>query len=122
MAIPADAPAPRRNQAHWNWFVLILAVLSALGVGVATVAMLPLAMATDPCHDGTPDRICQLSATGQNFLMLIPWLALLAGVVITVAVAAVAARRGYSPLLGFPVGIIGYLAAIPLGWQFAFTL
>lgn len=122
MAIPVSAPDPRRRRAHWNWFVLALAVLSALGVGVAMVAMFPLAMATDPCHDGTPDRICHLSAAGQNFVMLIPWLALLAGIVITVATGAVAARRNHSPLFGVPLGIIGYLAALPAGWHFAFTL
>lgn len=116
------APGARRRRAHWNWFVLAVAVLSALGAGVAMIAMLPLAMATDPCHDGTPDRICRLSATGQNVFMFMPWLALLAGLISTGAAAALAAHRDRSPLWAVPVGIIGYLAAIPLCYQLAFTL
>lgn len=122
---PADVPAThvgRRRRAHWNWFALILAVLAAAGAAVAVVAMLPLAMATDPCHDGSPDRICRLSATGQNVLMLIPWLALLTGLVVTGSAAVAAAHRHRSPLLAIPVGILGYLAAIGLCYQLAFTL
>jgi len=83
--------------------------------GFAFLLMLPLAMATDGCHDGSTDWVCRLSARGQNFLIAIPWLCLMAGVVAAVVTAALAARRRWSPLTGIPVGLVVAWAMIPVG-------
>ena len=60
---------PRRHAKHWAWFASILTVLAVLGVGVAVVLMLPLAMATDGCYEDSTERVCKLSARGQNALV-----------------------------------------------------
>lgn len=96
--------------------------MGVLGFALAVVLMLPLAMATDPCHDGTPDKVCQLSAAGQNVLVWIPWMCLAAGTVLAIAGAAFAERRRWTPLVGIPVGIVGYFAMIPIGYWWAFAV
>jgi hypothetical protein len=112
----ADETATRpRFSTHWAWFGGIVGVLGVLGSGFAFVLMLPLAMATDGCHDGSTDWVCKLSARGQNFLIAIPWMCLLGGLVAAVVTAALVARRRWTPLLGIPVGVIVAWALIPVG-------
>ncbi|GAT00367.1 hypothetical protein [Mycolicibacterium fortuitum] len=118
-----DLPAAEHNQGkHWVWFVVLLGVMGVFGFVVAFVMMLPLAMATDPCHEGVTDKVCQLSAKGQNVLVWIPWMCLVAGTVLAVAGAAVAAWRKWTPLIGIPVGIFGYVAMIAIGYWLAFAV
>lgn len=121
MTTPDPPAAPDRGK-HWVWFVVLLSAMGVLGFVAAAVLMLPLAMATDPCHDGTPDKVCQLSATGQNVLVWIPWMCLVAGTATALVGAVVAERRKGSPLIGIPVGILGYLAMIPIGYWLAFAV
>ena len=92
-----------------------MGVLGVLGFGLAFLLMLPLAMATDSCHDGTTDWVCKLSARGQNVLIAIPWMCLIAGVLVAVVTAALAARRRWTPLLGIPAGVAVACALIPIG-------
>ncbi|MGV0783779.1 hypothetical protein [Mycolicibacterium sp. XJ775] len=118
-----DLPAAELNQGkHWVWFVVLLGVMGVLGFLAAIVLMLPLAMATDPCHEGVTDKVCQLSAKGQNVLVWIPWMCLVTGTVLAVAGAAVAAWRKWTPLIGIPVGIFGYVAMIAIGYWLAFAV
>ncbi|OBB84646.1 hypothetical protein [Mycolicibacterium peregrinum] len=118
-----DLPAAERNQGkHWVWFVVLLGVMGVFGFVVASVMMLPLAMATDPCHEGVTDKVCQLSAKGQNVLVWIPWMCLVTGTVLAVAGAAVAAWRKWTPLIGIPVGIFGYVGMIAIGYWLAFAV
>ncbi len=115
-----DDPNPRRHGTHWAWFVGVLAGLALVGLGVAVVLMLPLAMATDNCHDGSTDRVCTLSAAGQNLLVMIPWMCLGAGLAAAIVGAAVCARFRRTPLIGIPIGMAAYLAMIPVGYEIAF--
>lgn len=101
------------------WFIGILAALGLLGFLFAVVAMFPLAMATDVCHEGSTEKVCELSATGQNVLVMIPWGCLFAGVCGAVAGAGIAARFRWTPLLGIPVGLAVYFAMIPVGYAIA---
>jgi hypothetical protein len=118
-----DLPAAEPNQGkHWVWFVVLLGVMGVFGFVIAFVMMLPLAMATDPCHEGVTDKVCQLSAKGQNVLVWIPWMCLVTGTVLAVAGAAVAAWRKWTPLIGIPVGIFGYVAMIAIGYWLAFAV
>lgn len=122
MTAPEPPAAERNYGKHWVWFVGLLSVMGVLGFLAAVVLMLPLAMATDPCHEGVTDKVCQLSAKGQNVLVWIPWMCLVAGTVLAVAGAAVAERRKWTPLIGIPVGILGYVAMIPIGYWVAFAV
>ncbi|MFN6546049.1 hypothetical protein [Mycolicibacterium nivoides] len=122
MTVPEPPAAERNYGKHWVWFVGLLSVMGVLGFLAAVVLMLPLAMATDPCHEGVTDKVCQLSAKGQNVLVWIPWMCLVAGTVLAVAGAAVAERRKWTPLIGIPVGILGYVAMIPIGYWLAFAV
>ncbi|MBN3512874.1 hypothetical protein JYB55_29000 [Mycolicibacterium septicum] len=122
MTVPEPPAAERNYGKHWVWFVGLLSVMGVLGFAAAVVLMLPLAMATDPCHEGVTDKVCQLSAKGQNVLVWIPWMCLVAGTVLAVAGAAVAERRKWTPLIGIPVGILGYVAMIPIGYWLAFAV
>lgn len=122
MTAPEPPAAERNYGKHWVWFVGLLSVMGVLGFLAAVVLMLPLAMATDPCHEGVTDKVCQLSAKGQNVLVWIPWMCLVAGTVAAVAGAAVAERRKWTPLIGIPVGILGYVAMIPIGYWLAFAV
>ncbi|TMS54831.1 hypothetical protein [Mycobacterium sp. DBP42] len=118
-------PAPRagaRDGKHWAWFVGLLTAMGLVGFVAAAVLMLPLAMATDPCHEGVTEKVCELSAAGQNVLVWIPWMCLVAGTVVAVAGAAVAAWRKWTPLIGIPVGIAGYFGMIPIGYWLAFLV
>ena len=72
MTEPAPPVAARNSGKQWAWFVGLLSVMGIFGVVVAFVMMLPLAMATDPCHENVTDKVCQLSAKGQNVLVWIP--------------------------------------------------
>lgn len=74
-----DKPTRRELSGHWAWFGGIVGVLGVLGSGFAFLLMIPLAMATDGCHDSSTDWVCKLSARGQNFLIAIPWLCLMGG-------------------------------------------
>ncbi|WP_273733039.1 hypothetical protein [Mycolicibacterium septicum] len=122
MTAPEPPVAQRNYGKHWAWFFGLLSVMGVLGFLAAVVSMLPLAMATDPCHEGVTDKVCQLSAKGQNILVWIPWMCLVAGTVLAVAGAAVAERRKWTPLIGIPVGILGYVAMIPIGYWLAFAV
>ncbi|SEP88750.1 hypothetical protein SAMN04488583_1363 [Mycobacterium sp. 88mf] len=122
MTVPEPPAAERNYGKHWVWFVGLLSVMGVLGFAAAVVLMLPLAMATDPCHEGVTDKVCQLSAKDQNVLVWIPWMCLVAGTVLAVAGAAVAERRKWTPLIGIPVGILGYVAMIPIGYWLAFAV
>lgn len=94
--------------------------MGILGFGVGIVLMLPLAMATDNCHEGSTDKVCELTARGQNMLVMIPWMCLFAGLAAGVVGAAVAAHFRRTPLTGIPVGIAMYFAMIPAGYVIAF--
>ncbi|MGV0808999.1 hypothetical protein [Mycolicibacterium setense] len=122
MADPAPPAGARNSGKQWAWFAGLLSVMVVLGFVVAVVMMLPLAMATDPCHEGVTDQVCQLSAAGQNVLVWVPWMCLVAGTVLAVAGAAVAERRRRTPLIGIPVGVLGYVAMIPTGYWLAFAV
>ncbi|CKH19806.1 hypothetical protein LTT02_12650 [Mycolicibacterium smegmatis] len=120
MAEPTERRAPGNK--HWGWFAAVLIAMLFVGFAVAVVAMLPLAMATDACHEGTTDRVCQLSGHGQNVLVFIPWMSLAAGGVTAVVAAGVANHFKRSPLFGLPVGVLSYLAMIPIGFWLAFVV
>lgn len=122
MADPAPPATSARYGKHWVWFIVLLSAMGILGFAAAIVLMLPLAMATDACHDGTADKVCQLSATGQNVLVWIPWMCLVAGTATALVGAAVAEQRTWTPLIGIPVGILGYVAMIPIGYALAFAV
>ncbi len=108
---------------HWPWFLGILAGLSLLGAFVALVAMLPLGMATDPCHgDGGPDRVCTLTAAGQNFLVIIPWIVLVGALAAALTSAALLAKRGKSPLLGLIFWVVGGLFTAVVANEIAYHL
>ena len=115
----ADVEPPRRHAKHWRWFAATLATADVLGFALSMFAMLPLAMATDGCFESSTDALCTMSVAGQNMLVFIPWMCLIAGTVTAVAGAVIAARLRRSPLIGLPVGIAGYLAMIPIGWIIA---
>ncbi|AKS35829.1 hypothetical protein [Mycolicibacterium goodii] len=120
MTEPAERRAPGNK--HWGWFAGVLTALLFVGFVIAVVAMLPLAMATDGCHDGTTDRVCQLSGRGQNVLVFIPWLCLASGGVTAVVTAGVANHFKRSPLFGLPVGVLFYVTMIPIGYWLAFRV
>lgn len=103
-----------RRTKQWRWFIGVLVAISVLGLALAVFMMLPLAMATDPCHEGSTQWVCTLTTRGQNALVFSPMMWLLAGVVTAVVGARVAARFGGSPLIGLPVGLAGYVAMVPL--------
>lgn len=115
-------PVARNQGKHWAWFVGLLNAMGLVGFVAAAVLMLPLAMATDPCHEGVTEKVCELSAAGQNVLVWIPWMCLAAGTIMAVAGAAVAAWRKWTPLIGIPVGIAGYFGMIPIGYWLAFLV
>lgn len=117
-----DEPRARRHAKHWAWFAGILTALGVLGFGVGMFLMLPLAMATDGCYENSTDAVCTLTAGGQNVLVYIPWMCLIAGSVAAVLGAAVAARFRRTPLIGIPVGIAGYFAMVPVGYALAFQV
>ncbi|MCX8561560.1 hypothetical protein OS122_11760 [Mycolicibacterium mucogenicum] len=111
----SDRPTRSGLSTQWAWFGAIVGALGVLGFGLSFVLMLPLAMATDSCHDGSTDWVCKLSARGQYFLIAIPWICLIGGVVAAVVTAALAARRRWTPLVGIPAGIAVACALIPIG-------
>lgn len=119
MADAAPPPTSARYGTHWAWFIGVLAAMGALGFVAGIVLMLPLAMATDGCHDGTTDKVCTLSAAGQNVLVTIPWMCLAVGIATALVGAGVAARLRSTPLIGIAVGILGYFAMIPIGYAVA---
>lgn len=109
------SPTPdtaRRRQ--WWWFSGVLTVLTLLGAGIAIVAILPLAMATDPCHTGSTDWVCTLTGSGQVVLVFTPWLWLAGGILGSIIGAVVATRLRRTPLLGILVGIFAYIFTVPL--------
>lgn len=114
-----DAQPPQRHATQWGWFAGILATLGVLGFGASFFLMLPLAMATDGCYESSTNAVCKLTAAGQNTLVFIPWMCLIAGTVAAIAGAVIAARLRRSALIGIPVGMVGYLAMIPIGWVIA---
>lgn len=107
---------------HWAWFAGILSGLAMAGVVIAVLAMLPLAMATDPCHGDDHDGVCALTATGQNVLVWIPWVAVGAGTLSAIIGAVVAARYRHSPLIGLLLGVLAYAVAIPIVYRIAFLV
>lgn len=111
------------NSRQWSWFLGILAGLSLLGGFVALMAMLPLGMATDPCHgDGGPDRVCQLTAAGQNFLVLIPWIVLIGALVSALVSASLLAKRQKSPLFGLFFWLLGGVVTAVAANEIAYLL
>lgn len=114
-----DVEPPRPHAKHWGWFAAILATADVFGFAASTVLMLPLGMATDGCYESSTNAVCEMSVAGQNTLVFIPWMCLIVGTVAAVAGAGIAARLGRSPLIGIPVGIVGFLAMIPIGWVIA---
>ncbi|MBP2454088.1 hypothetical protein [Mycolicibacterium lutetiense] len=118
-----EPPARTRNSGkHWAWFTGLLGGMGILGVTVAAALVLPLAMATAGCHDGSTDKVCQLSVTGENMLVWIPWMCVAVGGGAALAGAAFAERRKWTPLIGIPVGVLGYFATIPIGYWLAFAV
>ncbi|OBJ72163.1 hypothetical protein [Mycobacterium sp. 1274756.6] len=115
---PADRAAQRRRR-QWGWLVAVTTALAVAGSAVALVLMLPLAMATDPCHGDDTEWVCQLSARGQNLLVLLPWLAVGGGLAGAAAGAALAAWRRWNPLIGIAVGVLGYVVVVPIGYELA---
>ncbi|MCW1958631.1 MAG: hypothetical protein KIH64_008820 [Mycobacterium sp.] len=112
-----------RHTNRWPWFLGILGGLSLIGAGVAFVAMLPLGMATDPCHgDGGPDRVCRLTAAGQNLLVMIPWIVLIGALASALVSAAVLAKRRISPLYGLIFWVIGGVLTAVVANEIAYLI
>lgn len=122
---PATAPAAgeRNLGAQWGWLVGVLAVANMLAVPLAFLSMIALAMITDPCHGPeSPDRVCRLTAAGQNFLAVLPWVVLGAATAAGLIAAALFARRGNSPLYGLVFWVTGGVAAAVIGNEIAYLL
>jgi len=119
---PVNGRATFNPDRHWGWFAGILCGLISVGFVGAIFAAFPLAMATDGCHGEDRDRVCALSATGQNVLVWIPWVALGVGSLAAVVGAVLAARHRRSPLIGLLVGGIAYAATVPFVYWIAFRV
>ena len=102
MVQPSERPdTADRLKKHWALFATLLGAVSLLGAVFALILMLPLAMATDPCHGpDSPFRVCQLTPAGQNFLVFIPWMVVVGALVFALVSATLLARRKISPLYG----------------------
>lgn len=112
-----------RKGSHWAWFIGLLAALGVAGAVLAFMAMIAFSMATDPCHgDASPFRVCHMSIRGENFLVLVPWVALGGAMVAALAAAALAARKRLSPLLGLVFWFIGGAAAGAIAYEAAFHI
>jgi len=126
---PQPYPHPTSPQhgadlaSHWGWLIGIIAALSTLAVPVAFMAMIALSMATDPCHgpDST-QRVCRLTAQGQNFLAITPWITLAAAALSGLVSAALFARRGLTPLHGLIFWGAGSIAAAVIATEIAYLL
>jgi cell division protein FtsX len=110
---------PRPHAKHWRWFAAILSALGVFGFAASMFAMLPLGMATDGCFESSTNAVCKMSVAGQNTLVFIPWMCLVVGTFTAVVGAVVAARLRRTPLIGIPIGMIGYFVMIPIGWVIA---
>ena len=79
----------------------LIVTAAQIGYAAGLILMLPLAMATDPCHGpDSPFRVCQLTPAGQNFLVFIPWMVVVGALVFALVSATLLARRKISPLYG----------------------
>ena len=93
----------------------MLGILGAMGLVVCYLLILPMAMMTDGCHEGSLEWQCRLSGRGQNAALLIPFACLAVGVASALAGAWLSARFRRSPLLGIPIGILAGWLMIHVG-------
>lgn len=90
---------------------------------IAFIAMLPLAMITDPCHgDTSVDRVCRLTAAGQNLLVFVPFITIAGASVMSLAAAAIAAWRKKSPMIGVAFWVVGLIAMGYLANEIAYLV
>jgi hypothetical protein len=93
-----------------------IGVFIVLGSAGSLLLMLPLAMSSDPCHQGDPEFRC--SATGQALLPWLPWIALVAGLIVAGIGAALVRRWEIAPASGLFGGVVIYVvtASLALGY------
>ena len=61
----------RRTNGQWPTFFIMLGILGAMGLVVCYLLILPMAMMTDGCHEGSLEWQCRLSGRGQNAALLL---------------------------------------------------
>lgn len=73
-------------------------VVFVVGVVMSALLMLPLAMSVDPCGQG--DTAFRCTSAGQHLLPALPWLALLAGLILTAIGTMLGRRWAIAPRAG----------------------
>jgi hypothetical protein len=98
-------------------FGIGVGVFLVVGCAASLFLMLPLAMSSDPCGQG--DEAFRCSSTGQALLPLLPWLALLAGLIgIGVGVALVRRWRD-APASGLVSAFVIYVVTVCVAVSYA---
>lgn len=110
----SDEPPPRRLG---RGFAIGMTVFFVLGGVVSMFLMLPLAMAGDPCGQGNTEFRC--SPTGQELLPWLPWLGLVAGLIVAGVGGAFVRRWAPAPASGLFGGGVIYVVTVVITLGYA---
>lgn len=106
-------PGGRRGRTPTGYLVTV-AVLASLGATFDGLAFYVSIFATDSCGPHNPALVC--TTFGLLSMWALPWVGLALAVAVSVGFGLWAARRGRTPWVYLPAGVLLYAASLLGAW------
>ncbi|WP_328940774.1 hypothetical protein OG259_03210 [Streptomyces sp. NBC_00250] len=107
--------APGRTRRRWpTGYLLTIAVLTGGGLVIDMFAFYLSIFATDSCGTDNPALVC--TTFGMLSMWALPWIGLGVAAAVSMGLGLMAWRRGRTPWVHLPLGVVLYLASLVGAW------
>ncbi|APE25693.1 hypothetical protein DEJ43_35430 [Streptomyces venezuelae ATCC 10712] len=106
---------PGTTRATWpTAYLVTIAALTGCGLMIDTMALYVSIFATDSCGSTNPAPVC--TPVGMLSVWALPWVGLGVAAAVSAGLGVWAWRRGRTPWVLLPVGVVLYVASLAGAW------
>ncbi|WP_159041860.1 hypothetical protein [Streptomyces aureus] len=114
MSLPMQGPPGTARRTGPTGYLVTLAVLVAAGLLIDMFALYVSVFATDSCGSASPAAAC--TTFGMLSMWALPWIGLGVAAAVSAGLGLLAWRRGRTPWVHLPIGVVLYVASLAGTW------
>ncbi|MFF5923901.1 hypothetical protein ACFY8C_37090 [Streptomyces flavochromogenes] len=114
MSLPLQGDPGTARRTRPTGYLVTLAVLVGGGLMIDMFALYISVFATDSCGSVSPAPVC--TTFGMLSTWALPWIGLGAAAAVSAGLGLAAWRRGRTPWVYLPIGVLLYLASLAGAW------